>query len=54
MELVTGKPNGRAISTAFSDGPLSAWSGVAATGFACSVALADIAEAFPDAFIAKA
>src|SRR5262249_44191296 len=53
MEFVTGKPNGRAISTAFCEGPCSA--GMAVADPAGSTALVEIAEAFlSSAFMAKA
>src|SRR6266850_13905 len=48
MELVMGKPNGLAISTAFCDGPCSSCSGVVADGEAEATALAATCEPLLD------
>src|SRR5262245_49342064 len=54
MELVTGKPNGLAISTAFCEGPSSSCLVATAVGEAAAT-LADVAgEPFDSPFTAKA
>src|SRR5215467_10561433 len=47
IELVIGKPNGLAISTAFCVGPCSASSGVALSAWPCVPVRADVAGMFP-------